>query len=121
MFIFPGKSLQKPQTPGWLSICPQCRNAHLNLSTTMEFAPNFQLAPRNFGAFVHSMQTIVSLTSISTENRRINSPAVISHLQPEFSLAVSNFDFNFPRLRMAEGIPHCLGGQPVNFISQDRM
>src|SRR5260370_16819170 len=67
------------------------------------------------------MQAPVASSPFTLKDLRINAFAVVSHSQAKLGFIVSNFELNMSRLSVTEWGPQRLTGNPIDFVSKDRM
>ena len=106
--------------------CSSCvgsvsRNAQFHFGAGFWLAPHHQLASYGIGAFPHAGQAKVSLAPMPRQNRLINAFTVIPHAHPELLMVISDFNLDLPSRGVTKRVAESLSGNPVDFVTQDRM
>src|SRR5580658_2086727 len=104
-----------------MRISHRSRQPQLDFRAGAALTPDLQFPTDVLGAFAHSRQTKMSLQTFLPEYTRFNPSPIIPNADTKVLCAVPDFNFDPPRPRMVERVAHGFGGDPVDFISQDRM
>ena len=120
----PLPSAQQFRNPGTFGSCGVGgvgRNAQFYFGARVNFTPNYQFAPDQFGAFPHAGQAKVPFAPASRQNRLINAFTVILQAHPELLIVIPDFHLDLLCRSVVECVSESLSGNPVDFVTQDRM
>src|SRR5215472_10448058 len=94
--------------PGRVPTCgvgDACRKPQFQFCSCIEFDPHRELSSHNLGAFPHTGQAVMSLTTLLRKHRWVNALSVVPHSQTELLIVIADFDFDLSRLGVAKRVP----------------
>src|SRR4029450_13051800 len=95
--------------------------AQLHLRPCADFAPHRQFPSDQCRTFWHAAQSVVSLTPLGCEPRRIDPLTTVTHAQAELLGVVADLGLDPSGMRVPEGIPKCFRSNLVDLVTKHRM
>ena len=92
------------------------RNDQLQFGTCSYAAAQLKIGADRLGALPHPRQPPMTVPP-SSQNKGIDSAAIVANRDPELPPRIFYFDFNVCCLGMQKGINHCLTRNPVNIVA----